>query len=102
MNLPMTRPRLTSGMNAIPAMPSASIAERKGASDGILGDVRHDDRLRIDGVRRPRRVAFDRLPIGVGQAAPGGEAHHAARRRTGGSTARDTPRPRVSASSAIW
>ncbi len=33
MNLPMTRPRLTSGMKAIPAMRSASMVDRKGASD---------------------------------------------------------------------
>ena len=33
MNLPMTRPSLTSGMNAIAAMPSASIVARKGRND---------------------------------------------------------------------
>ncbi len=34
MNLPMTRPRLTSGMKAMEAMPSASMASMNGASDG--------------------------------------------------------------------
>ncbi len=33
MNLPTRRPRLTSGMNAIPAIPSAWIVARNGASD---------------------------------------------------------------------
>ena len=48
-----------------------------GGERGVGADVGDDDRLRLRAVRRPGRMALDRLPVGVGQPAVGLEPHHA-------------------------
>ena len=77
MNLPMTRPRLTSGMNAIAAMPSAGKTGTYDANDASSRYVTDDDRHGIRGIGTPRRVTFDRAPVFLRKPAVGFEAHDA-------------------------
>jgi hypothetical protein len=76
MNFPSSRPWWTIGTNASARIPSATIRSRSAASAGSES-TSDEDGLRIHGVRSPGRVTGRERAVGVREAAPRGEPHHA-------------------------
>ena len=75
MNLPITPPAPSSGMNAIAAIPSARIVGEERREGSVAGDVGDHNRFGAFAARRPRRVPLDRSAVGLGQTSPRLESH---------------------------